>query len=91
MQATTKGGTRIRLGIYSNFEPGKFDYKTGYPINVNLQPPFTGTREVDFMTTACAVWRREVLDDGFRFDEFFKNYGVLEDAHFSLRAGKNGN
>ena len=77
-----------KLGIYSNFEPGKFDYKTGYPINVNLQPPFTGTREVDFMTTACAVWRREVLDDGFRFDEFFKNYGVLEDAHFSLRAGK---
>ena len=77
-----------RLGIYSTFEPGKYDYKTGYPINANLQPPFEGTREVDFMTTACATWRREVMDNGLRFDEFFTDYGVLEDAHFALRAGE---
>jgi len=45
-------------------------------------------REVDFMTTSCAVWRREVFDSGLRFDPFFRDYGVLEDAHFSLRAGR---
>ena len=77
-----------RLGIYKSFEPGKYDYQTGYPINANLQPPFKGLKEVDFMTTACAVWRKEVMDNGLRFDEFFKDYGVLEDAHFSLRAGE---
>lgn len=77
-----------RLGIYKSFEPGKYDYQTGYPINANLQTPFIGIKEVDFMTTACAVWRREVMDNGLRFDEFFKDYGVLEDAHFSLRAGE---
>ncbi|NJM52394.1 MAG: hypothetical protein HC846_02760 [Blastocatellia bacterium] len=53
-----------------------------------MQEPFSGTRTVDFMTTACAVWRREVFDSGLRFHPFFRDYGVLEDAHFSLRAGK---
>lgn len=75
-----------RLRLLSVFEPGRYDFECGYPINNNLQPPFTGTREVDFMTTACAVWRREVFDSGLRFSPFFKDYGVLEDAHLSLRA-----
>lgn len=77
-----------RLGLLKVFEPGRYDYKCGYPINNAMQPKFEGTREVDFMTTACAVWRREVFDSGLRFDPFFRDYGVLEDAHFSLRAAK---
>lgn len=77
-----------RLRLLRNFEPGKYDFDCGYPINNNMQPPFRGTRAVDFMTTACAVWRREVFDSGLRFDEFFRDYGVLEDAHFALRAGR---
>ena len=77
-----------RLRLLSVYEPGRYDFECGYPINNNMQPPFAGTREVDFMTTACAVWRREVFDSGLRFDPFFSNYGVLEDAHLSLRAGK---
>lgn len=77
-----------RLGLLTTFEPGRYDFQSGYPINANMQPPFTGVREVDFMTTACAVWRREVFDAGLRFDPFFRDYGVLEDAHFALRAGK---
>jgi glycosyltransferase involved in cell wall biosynthesis len=48
----------------------------------------SGVRKVDFMTTACAVWRREVFENDFRFDPFFCDYGVLEDAHLSLRAGR---
>lgn len=77
-----------RLKLLTVFEPGRYDFKTGYPINASLQEPFKGTRPVDFMTTACAVWRREVFDSGLRFHSFFRDYGVLEDAHFSLRAGK---
>ncbi len=75
-----------RLRLLSVYEPGKYDFKCGYPINSSMQPPFSGTREVDFMTTACAVWRREVFDSGLRFDKFFRDFGVLEDAHLSLRA-----
>lgn len=77
-----------RLRLLSVYEPGRYDRKCGYPINNNMQAPFSGTREVDFVTTACAVWRREVFDSGLRFDEFFRDYGVLEDAHLSLRAGR---
>lgn len=75
-----------RLKLLTVYEPGRYDFETGYPINNNLQPPFEGVRPVDFMTTACAVWRREVFDSGLRFHPFFYDYGVLEDAHFSLRA-----
>ena len=77
-----------RLGLLTVFEPGRYDFKAGYPINNNLQPPFAGTRSVDFMTTACAVWRGRVFSDGLRFNEFFRDYGVLEDAHLSLRASR---
>lgn len=77
-----------RLRLLRTFEPGRYDRACGYPVNANLQPPFSGTRPVDFMTTACAVWRREVFADGLRFDPFFAGYGVLEDAELSLRAGR---
>ena len=77
-----------RLKLLTVYEPGRYDFESGYPINNNLQPPFQGVRTVDFMTTACAVWRREVFADNLRFSSFFRDYGVLEDAHFSLRAGR---
>ncbi len=75
-----------RLHLLKTFEPGRYDAKSGYPINNNMQPPFDGTRPVDFMTSACTVWRREVFDRGLRFHAFFSDYGVLEDAHLALRA-----
>lgn len=77
-----------RLGLLTVYEPGRYDFQSGYPINANMQPPFSGVRPVDFMTTACALWRREVFDSGLRFDHFFCDYGILEDAHLSLRAGR---
>ncbi|HEY8187120.1 MAG TPA: glycosyltransferase [Pyrinomonadaceae bacterium] len=77
-----------RLRLLTIYEPGKYDFRSGYPINALMQPPFSGLRKVDFMTTACAVWRREVFECGLRFDPFFRDYGVLEDAHLSLRAGR---
>jgi GT2 family glycosyltransferase len=75
-----------RLKLLTTFEPGRYDFRSGYPINANLQPPFSGVREVDFMTTACAVWRADVFRSGLSFDPFFRGFGVLEDAHFALRA-----
>jgi hypothetical protein len=77
-----------RLRLLHTFDPGRYDFACGYPINANLQAPFTGTRRVDFMTTSCAVWRKEVFERGLRFDPFFTDYGILEDAHFSLRAAR---
>lgn len=75
-----------RLNLFTTYEPGRFDYQTGYPINRYLQPPHDGLREVDFMSSNSGVWRREVLDGGIRFDEFFVGFGVMEDAQMSLRA-----
>ena len=77
-----------RLRLLSTFEPGRYDFRCGYPINRYAQPPFCGVREIDSMGSGCTVWRREVFDSGLRFDHFFSDYGVLEDAHFALRAGR---
>lgn len=75
-----------RLGLFRTYEPGRYDFETGYPINRYLQPPHDRIREIDFMGSNCALWRREVFDAGLRFSEFFVDYGVLEDAHLALRA-----
>jgi len=76
------------LRLYSTYEPGRYDFLTGYPINRYLQPLHQDLREVDFMGAGCAVWRRDVLETGLRFSRFFTDYGVLEDAHFALKAGR---
>lgn len=75
-----------RLRLFTTYEPGRFDYETGYPINRYLQPPHDGVREIDFMGSNCAVWRRELFDAGLRFSPFFTDYGVVEDAHLALSA-----
>lgn len=75
-----------RLKLFTTFEPGRYDFETGYPINRYLQPPHEGLRDIDFMGAGCAVWRREVFDDGLRFATFFTGHGILEDAHLALKA-----
>ena len=77
-----------RLHLFSTYEPGRYDYKTGYPINRYLQPPHDGLRQIDFMGSNCALWRRVVFEKGLRFSEFFAGYGILEDAHLALRASR---
>ncbi len=79
-----------RLRIFTTFEPGRYDFGSGYPVNRYMHPPHDGVREIDFMGSNCCVWRRQVCDQGHRFDEFFRNYGVLEDAHFAVHAGLRG-
>lgn len=77
-----------RWNLFTTYEPGRYDFETGYPINRYLQPPHETLKELDFMGAGCAVWRREVFADGLRFSRFFTGYGILEDAHFALRAGR---
>ncbi len=77
-----------RLRLFTIYEPGRYDFQSGYPINRYLQPPHVGLKELDFMGAGCAVWRREVFASGLRFADFFTGYAVLEDAHFALRAGR---
>jgi|ERR1043166_253098 glycosyltransferase involved in cell wall biosynthesis len=78
-----------RLKLFTTYEPGRYDFQTGYPINRYLRPPHDDLVPIDFMGAGCAVWRRQVFADGLRFSEFFRDYGVLEDAHLALRARKN--
>jgi len=78
-----------KLGLFTTYEPGRYDYHVGYPINRYLQPPHDGLREIDFMGAGCSVWRAEVFRRGLRFDEFFSGFGVLEDAHLALQAKRN--
>jgi len=75
-----------RLRLFTTYEPGRYDFATGYPINRYLQPAHEGLRPVDVMGAGSAVWRREAFADGLRFSPFFCDFGVLEDAHLALRA-----
>jgi len=75
-----------RMNLFTTYEPGRFDYQTGYPINRYLQPPHDTLKPIDFMGAGCAVWRADVFKDGLRFSEFFTGFGVQEDAHLALRA-----
>jgi GT2 family glycosyltransferase len=90
MQTNTRWIWYKRLKLLKTFSPGKYDYQTGYPINNNAQSEFPGIREVDFMTTACTAYRVEVFRNNFRFDSYFIGYGILEDAHLSLRVKQRG-
>ena len=75
-----------RMNLFTTYEPGRFDYQTGYTINRYLQPPHDTLKPIDFMGAGCALWRADVFRQGLRFDEFFAGFGVLEDAQMSLRA-----
>lgn len=75
-----------KLRLFTTYVPGHYDYQSGYPINRYLQPLHEGVREIDCMGAGCALWRREVMDEGLRFSAFFIGFGVLEDAHLALRA-----
>lgn len=79
-----------KLRLLNEFTPGKYDFETGYPINNNGQKPFSGIREVDFMTTACTMYRSSILKNEVKFDGFFIGYGILEDTHLSLNIKKRG-
>lgn len=77
-----------RLKLFTTYEPGRYDFETGYPINRYLQAPHNSLKSLDFMGSGCTVWRKQVFGNGLRFADYFRDYGVLEDAHLALRAGR---
>jgi GT2 family glycosyltransferase len=86
MNASPRWRWYRRLRLFTTYEPGRYDFGSGYPINRYGAPPHESMRPLDFMGAGCAVWRRQVFDAGLRFSEFFRDYGMLEDAHLALRA-----
>jgi GT2 family glycosyltransferase len=70
-----------RMGFYSSEQgrvlPSGFHTMIGY-VKKNIR--------VDWLPNGACVWRREIFDR-FRFDEWFLNYGYLEDLDFSYRVG----
>lgn len=77
-----------RLRLLTTYIPGYYDFQTGIPVNRYLHPPHSSLRTIQCMGAGCAVWRKSVFDQGLRFSTFFSDYGVLEDAHLALSAGK---
>jgi len=74
-----------KLSLLKEFEPGKYDVKTGYPINRYMKKPYEGFRKIDFTGAGCVSWRKEIFTHGHTFSDFFKNYSILEDTHFALK------
>jgi GT2 family glycosyltransferase len=71
-----------QAGIY-NRKPGAV-LKSGFQTMIGT---VTETIRTDWLPSGAVVWRREVLG-WVRFDEWFSDYGYLEDVDFSYRAGK---
>ena len=44
-----------RLRLLREFEPGRYDFECGYPINVYMQPPFSGRTRRSRPTTPCRL------------------------------------
>jgi GT2 family glycosyltransferase len=71
-----------RAGLYSR-RPGAV-MKSGFQTMIGIVGE---TLRTDWLPSGAVVWRREVLRR-LRFDEWFADYGYLEDLDFSYRAGK---
>jgi glycosyltransferase involved in cell wall biosynthesis len=78
-----------KLSLLKEFEPGKYDFQTGYPINRYMQKPYKGFRKIDFTGAGCVSWRKEIFNQGYSFSDFFKNFSILEDTHFALKVSRN--
>ncbi len=71
-----------RLGIYSR-RPGAVT-RSGFPTMIGT---IEETIETPWLPSGAVVWRRALLER-LKFDEWFSDYGYLEDLDFSYRAGK---
>jgi glycosyltransferase involved in cell wall biosynthesis len=70
------------LGLYGR-EPGRV-MPSGFQV---LAGTLKNTRDVEWLTTGAAVWRREVFRR-FVFDEWYEEYSYLEDLDFSYEVGR---
>lgn len=74
---------RRALGVVPSLTPGRYT-RSGHSIPLELAPPFTGCRPVDFPTGYCMAYRSRVLEEV----RFVPSTGIGEDLHFSLRVGQ---
>ena len=71
-----------RAGLYSR-RPGAVT-RSGFQTMIG---PLAADVRTDWLPSGAVVWRRDVLRR-LRFDEWFADYGYLEDLDLSYRAGK---
>jgi hypothetical protein len=71
---------RRALGVVPALTPGLYT-RSGNSIPLEMAPPFTGCRRVDFLTGYCMAYRRHVLQE----IRFVPDIGTGEDLHYSLR------
>jgi glycosyltransferase involved in cell wall biosynthesis len=71
-----------RLGLYSR-TGGKI-LPSGFHTMIGCVQVST---RVEWLTTGAVIWRSGILQ-GFRFDEWFRDYSYLEDLDFSLQVNK---
>jgi hypothetical protein len=71
---------RRALGVVPSLTPGLYT-RSGNSIPLELSPPFTGCRDVDFLTGYCMAFRRHVLQE----IRFVPDIGTGEDLHYTLR------
>jgi GT2 family glycosyltransferase len=71
-----------RVGLYSR-RPGAV-MRSGFQTMIG---PVAGTVRTDWLPSGAVVWRREIVRR-LRFDEWFADYGYLEDLDLSYRAGR---
>jgi len=71
-----------RLGLYSR--TGGKVLPSGFHTMIGCVQVST---RVEWLTTGAVILRRGVLE-GFRFDEWFRDYSYLEDLDFSLQVNK---
>ena len=76
------------VGTLGSPVAGAFDWGSGHVFPRALQAAGPELRKVDVVGSGCAVWRRAVFDQGYRFAPFFRTYSDNEDFHLALRAGR---
>ncbi|MEW6154470.1 MAG: glycosyltransferase family 2 protein [Actinomycetota bacterium] len=75
------------LGTRRGQLAGTFDWGSGHIFSRICEDPGEELRRVDVVGSGCAVWRRAVFDQGYRFSPYFHTYSYNEDFHLALRAG----
>lgn len=59
----------------------------GLALPLSTLKPFSGLKEVEWLPGGASAWRREIFQ-GFRYSQFFTDYGLAEDKQFSIRVSR---
>ncbi len=79
-----------KLKLFSTYDPGKYDFIVGYPINRYLRPPHDNLVKIDFCGGGNITFIRKLIDTNIDLT-FFKGYSILEDVYFMLKFSEKNN